>query len=82
MHVNPLRSRVRRFESWGEAPLSQIVKDFGTGMRHTRINAVRVIHADNPAFGYRFIAKELAARGVTAARILPSPDLDGRVMKC
>jgi putative transposase len=30
------------------------------------INTVHDIHADDPAFGYRFIADELAARGVSA----------------
>jgi putative transposase len=31
------------------------------------INAALGIHADDPAFGYRFIADELPARGITAA---------------
>lgn len=31
------------------------------------INAARDIHADDPAFGYRFIADELPARGITAS---------------
>ncbi|GAA2436007.1 hypothetical protein GCM10009856_53740 [Mycolicibacterium llatzerense] len=30
------------------------------------INAVRDIHADDPAFGYRFIADELPRRGIAA----------------
>ena len=30
------------------------------------INAAVDIHADDPAFGYRFIADELPARGITA----------------
>ena len=30
------------------------------------INAARDIHADDPAFGYRFIADELPGRGITA----------------
>lgn len=30
------------------------------------INAARDIHADDPAFGYRFIADELPSRGITA----------------
>lgn len=30
------------------------------------INAARDIHADDPAFGYRFIADELPERGITA----------------
>ena len=30
------------------------------------INAARDIHADDPAFGYRFIADELSGRGITA----------------
>jgi putative transposase len=30
------------------------------------INAALDIHADDPAFGYRFIADELPARGITA----------------
>jgi putative transposase len=32
------------------------------------INAARDIHADDPAFGYRFIADELPQRGITAGR--------------
>jgi putative transposase len=32
------------------------------------INAGRDIHADDPAFGYRFIADELPQRGITAGR--------------
>ena len=31
------------------------------------INAALDIHADDPAFGYRFIADQLAERGVTAS---------------
>lgn len=30
------------------------------------INAARDIHADDPAFGYRFIADELPGRGIIA----------------
>lgn len=30
------------------------------------INAARAIHADDPAFGYRFIADELPGHGITA----------------
>ena len=30
------------------------------------INAALDIHADDPAFGYRFIADELPGRGITA----------------
>jgi hypothetical protein len=30
------------------------------------INAVRDIHADNPAFGYRFISDQLPGRGIAA----------------
>ena len=47
------------------------------------INAALDIHHDDPAFGYRFIADELPARGVTAGRepgrpaVLPAADLVG-----
>jgi hypothetical protein len=30
------------------------------------VNAARDIHADDPAFGYRFIADELPAKGLAA----------------
>lgn len=32
---------------------------------HTCINAARDIHADHPAFGYRFTADELPGRVIT-----------------
>jgi transposase-like protein len=47
------------------------------------INAALDIHADDPAFGYRFIADELPARGIIAAGeqggppMLPAADLVG-----
>jgi len=54
-----------------KAPVSQ--RDWGDA--HL-INAARDSHADDPAFGYRFIADELPGRGVRAgenrvARLAP-----------
>lgn len=49
------------FYKWRKAPLSQ--RDWDDA--HL-INAARDIHADDPAFGYRFIADELPGRGITA----------------
>lgn len=49
------------FYKWRKAPLSQREWDDA----HL-INAARDIHADDPAFGYRFIADELPSRGITA----------------
>jgi hypothetical protein len=65
----------------GQAPLSQIARDFGISescLHHWLkladqdwadahlINTALDIHHDDPAFGYRFIADELAALGITA----------------
>ena len=36
------------------------------------VNAARDIHADDPAFGHRFVADELPEKGITARRE-PSP---------
>lgn len=49
------------FYKWRKAPVSQ--RDWDDA--HL-INAARDIHADDPAFGYRFIADELPTRGITA----------------
>lgn len=49
------------FYEWRKAPLTQ--RDWDDA--HL-INAARDIHADDPAFGYRFIADELPGRGITA----------------
>ena len=46
---------------WRKAPVSQ--RDWDDA--HL-INAARDIHADDPAFGYRFIADELPGRGISA----------------
>lgn len=50
------------FYKWRKAPVSQ--RDWDDA--HL-INAARDIHADDPAFGYRFIADELPGRGITAS---------------
>lgn len=49
------------FYKWRKAPVSQ--RDWDDA--HL-INAARDIHADDPAFGYRFIADELPGRGISA----------------
>ncbi len=49
------------FYKWKKNPVSQRDRDDA----HP-INAAYDIHADDPAFGYRFIADELPARGITA----------------
>ena len=49
------------FYKWRKAPFTQ--RDWDDA--HL-INAARDIHADDPAFGYRFIADELPSRGITA----------------
>jgi putative transposase len=49
------------FYQWCRNPVSQ--RDWDEA--HL-INAAVDIHADDPAFGYRFIADELPARGITA----------------
>lgn len=53
-----LDARVRHME---ESPITQ--RDWDNA--HL-INAAYDIHADDPAFGYRFIADELASRGIIA----------------
>ena len=49
------------FYKWRKAPLTQ--RDWDDTQL---INAALDIHTDDPAFGYRFIADELAARGIVA----------------
>jgi hypothetical protein len=49
------------FYAWRQNPVSQ--RDWDDA--HL-INAALDVHRDDPAFGYRFIADELPARGVTA----------------
>jgi len=49
------------FYTWRQAPVSQ--RDWDEA--HL-INAAAGIHADDPAFGYRFIADELPGRGIKA----------------
>jgi putative transposase len=49
------------FYKWRKAPLTP--RDWNDA--HL-INAALAIHADDPAFGYRFIADELPARGIVA----------------
>jgi putative transposase len=49
------------FYKWRKEPVSQ--RDWNDA--HL-INAARDIHADDPAFGYRFIADELHGRGIAA----------------
>src|SRR4051794_36110729 len=49
------------FYKWRKTPVSQ--RDWDDA--HL-INAAYDIHADDPAFGYRFIADELPGRGITA----------------
>jgi transposase InsO family protein len=49
------------FYAWKQSPVSQ--RDWDEARL---INAAVDIHADDPAFGYRFIADELPARGITA----------------
>jgi putative transposase len=66
------------FYAWRQNPVSQ--RDWDDA--HL-INAAIDVHRDDPAFGYRFIADELAARGITAgenrvgAAVLPAADLVG-----
>jgi putative transposase len=49
------------FYKWRKDPVSQ--RDWDDA--HL-INAARDVHADDPAFGYRFISDELPGRGITA----------------
>jgi transposase InsO family protein len=49
------------FYAWKQAPVSRRDRDDAY-----LINAALDIHADDPAFGYRFIADELPARGIIA----------------
>jgi putative transposase len=49
------------FYKWRKAPLTQ--RDWDDALL---INAAMTIHADDPAFGYRFIADELPAHGILA----------------
>lgn len=50
------------FYQWGQDPVSR--RDWDEAQL---INAALDIHADDPASGYRFIADELPARGITAS---------------
>jgi len=49
------------FYAWKKSPVSQ--RDWDNA--HL-LNAAIDIHADDPGFGYRFIADELPARGISA----------------
>jgi hypothetical protein len=49
------------FYAWRHGPVSRRDRDDA----HL-INAAVDVHADDPAFGYRFIADELPALGITA----------------
>lgn len=49
------------FYKWKKDPVTQ--RDWDDA---DLINAARTIHADDPAFGYRFIADELPDHGITA----------------
>ncbi len=61
MTCRVLAFSTQAFYKWRKAPLSQ--RDWDDA--HL-ISAARDIHADNPAFGYRFISDELPGRGITA----------------
>ena len=50
------------FYAWRKAPVTQ--RDWDDA--HL-IDAAVMIHHDDPAFGYRFVADELPARGITAS---------------
>ncbi len=52
------------FYAWRKSPVSQR----GWDNAHL-LNAAIDIHADDPGFGYRFIADELPARGISAGKI-------------
>lgn len=52
---------IQAFYKWRRDPLTQ--RDWDDA--HL-INAALDIHADDPAFGYRFIADELPAHGIVA----------------
>ncbi|WP_414056439.1 IS3 family transposase [Prescottella equi] len=56
-----LRFSTQAFYKWKKDPVTQ--RDWDDA--HL-INAAREIHADDPAFGYRFIADELPGRGIAA----------------
>jgi putative transposase len=56
-----LEFSTQAFYKWRKHPVTQ--RDWDDA--HL-INAAHQIHADDPAFGYRFIADELPARGITA----------------
>jgi putative transposase len=55
-------SKQQAFYAWRRNPVSQ--RDWDDA--HL-INAALDVHRDDPAFGYRFIADELPARGITAS---------------
>ncbi|MFJ6199087.1 IS3 family transposase [Micromonospora sp. NPDC092111] len=50
------------YYAWKKSPVTQ--RDLADAYL---INAALDVHADDPAFGYRFIADELPARGITAS---------------
>jgi putative transposase len=66
----------RAFYAWRKRPVRNRDRD-----EAHLINAALDIHADDPAFGYRFIADELQARGIIAGGeqggtvVLPAADL-------
>jgi hypothetical protein len=55
------------FYKWRKAPVSQ--RDWDDA--HL-IDTARDIHADDPAFGYRFIADELSGRGMPSKTCTPT----------
>lgn len=70
---------IQAFYEWKKHPVSQ--RDWDDA--HL-INVAYGIHADDPAFGYRFIADELPARGIRAggnrvARLCSQP---AQLLKC
>ncbi len=72
------------YYAWRKNPVSQ--RDFNDAYR---INAALDIHADDPAFGYRFIADELPAHGITAGPnrlwltdITERPTAEGKLYLC
>jgi putative transposase len=56
------------FYAWRRNPVSRRDRD-----EAYLINAALDIHADDPAFGYRFIADELPGRGITAGENKAGP---------
>jgi hypothetical protein len=52
------------FYAWRKNPVTQ--RDWDDAHLINLVNAALDVHADDPSFGYRFIADELAAQGVVA----------------